>query len=635
VEVALIAARAVHFTAALSLVGAIAFSTLIATPAYAKANAPTPPKLRHRLRIIGWASLVIMVLSAVPWLLLIAAEMSGTALTDLAHGRIIATVVTDTQFGRIWLLRLVLAGLLVPCLALLTKSRGIDGAATVLGAALVAALAWEGHAGAEEGWGGALHSAADAIHLVAAALWLGALLPLALLLGGHRERDIGGVVSAHAATLRFSTLGVISIAALITTGAVNMWFLVGTVPALIGTAYGQILLVKLALFLVMLGVAAFNRYRLTPRLARADKKGRAAIAQLRRNALAEAAIGLIIIALVGALGTAVPAAHEQPWWPFAYRFGLDAMADPNLRKDAIGTASLAILGLGLFAFGLHRRHALLIVTGLTLFLGLGWRPIQLLLLDATPTSYDASPVAFTAASIAAGAKTYTQNCVSCHGEGGQGDGPAAADLPIAPADLTAPHLFFHTDGDLFWFISKGLDDGVMPGFEGALAPTQRWELINFLKARADGTELTLNPKVSADPAPLAPDFAFAAAEGEPGSLRGVLAQRAVLLVLAAPSSAPFTAFEEARSRLAQSGVALLASADPMLRSVFALYDSEPLSEATGPVAFLIDRDGYIRARWHPGDRPDWLNAAELADEIAALSRLKLQPVAAAPTGHVH
>jgi mono/diheme cytochrome c family protein/peroxiredoxin len=309
-----------------------------------------------------------------------------------------------------------------------------------------------------------------------------------------------------------------------------------------------------------------------------------------------------------------------------------------LRNDAIGTASIAFVGLLLLGFGWRRRQALPIATGLVLFFGLGWRPIQLLTIDATPTSYYQSPDPFAVRSIAAGGKAYAQNCIACHGKNGQGDGPLAAELPIAPADLTA-HLSMHTDGDLFWFISNGMDDGVMPPFSAALDEAQRWDLINFLKARVAGLDgAAMNAEVTADPAPLAPDFAVPAAEGAPDTLTALLAQDAVLLVFDDTSPSPLIAqSEEWRSLLAENGVVVVAIAnDPELRATYALYD---LPAATGvlppgtPIEFLIDRDGYIRARWHPGDSPDWRDIATLTREITAMRRLKLAPLA--QSIHVH
>src|SRR5262249_47479742 len=138
--------------------------------------------------------------------------------------------------------------------------------AALLASAFAAALVHSGHAAATAGWLGTFHRAADGLHLIAASAWLGGLLPLALLLAAARPAEIS-LALARDATLRFSTLGLISVGLLIATGIVNGWILAGSVPALIGTDYGRLLLAKVALFLAMVAVAAVNRLRLTPRLA--------------------------------------------------------------------------------------------------------------------------------------------------------------------------------------------------------------------------------------------------------------------------------------------------------------------------------------------------------------------------------
>jgi len=109
---------------------------------------------------------------------------------------------------------------------------------------------------------------------------------------------------------RFSILGSVSVATLILSGFVNAWILVGSFCGLVVTGYGQLLMLKLAAFAVMLGFAAFNRFALTPRLALASDDARqAAHRELSRNTLIEIALGLSIFAMVGVLGTQHPAAH--------------------------------------------------------------------------------------------------------------------------------------------------------------------------------------------------------------------------------------------------------------------------------------------------------------------------------------
>jgi putative copper resistance protein D len=68
---------------------------------------------------------------------------------------------------------------------------------------------------------------------------------------------------------------------------------------------------KLALFAIMLALAAANRLYLTPRLATGPARGEA-LRALRRNSGIEAGLGLVIFIIVGALGTLHPAIHLVP-----------------------------------------------------------------------------------------------------------------------------------------------------------------------------------------------------------------------------------------------------------------------------------------------------------------------------------
>jgi putative copper resistance protein D len=226
-------------------------------------------------------------------------------------------VLSDTEFGHVWLAR---SGLIV-VLAVATlawfegsgPSRRPRAVAVAGAAALVGSLAFAGHAAAGSGVEGIVQQTADVLHLVAAASWAGALVPLAVLLGAAaNDRGEPSVAIARAATLRFSTLGIVSVAIVLTTGIVNTWELAGSVPALFGTDYGRLLLAKVALFLVMLSVAAVNRLRLTPRLLQGadDSACRHALRQLRNNSLIEAAVAAIILVIVGVLGT-LPPGNEQ------------------------------------------------------------------------------------------------------------------------------------------------------------------------------------------------------------------------------------------------------------------------------------------------------------------------------------
>jgi putative copper resistance protein D len=112
------------------------------------------------------------------------------------------------------------------------------------------------------------------------------------------------------AVRRFSTLAIVSVAALILSGLVNAWILVGSFRGLVLTSYGQLLMLKLAAFAVMLVFAVLNRFVLMLRLALpSDEARQGALHALSRSILIEIALGLLIFAIVGVLGTQHPAAH--------------------------------------------------------------------------------------------------------------------------------------------------------------------------------------------------------------------------------------------------------------------------------------------------------------------------------------
>jgi len=93
-----------------------------------------------------------------------------------------------------------------------------------------------------------------------------------------------------------------------------------------------------------------------------------------------------------------------------------------------------------------------------------------------------NPVPSDDTSIAAGKVVYTQQCFSCHGAAGKGDGPAAKDLEKNPGDLSKPALWDQTDGALFWKLTEGKKP--MPAFATLTTETQRWQVINYVRTLA-------------------------------------------------------------------------------------------------------------------------------------------------------
>lgn len=304
----LIAVRGIHFAATAVVVGTLVFRTVVAKAALPPQQAVVK-KWQAQCQRAVWIALAITLLSGVIWLLLQAVSMSGLPPDEAMTSQVLSTVLNQTQFGVVTEIRSVLAVFLAACLAF-DRFPLADWLALAAALGLTAAIAWTGHAASTPGELGNLHLAADALHLVAAASWIGGLVPLVLLLAAVRRDDVAPSASlASEATRRFSTLGIVAVATLVVTGAVNGWILVGSFHALLAAEYGQVLILKLVVFALMLAFAAVNRLSLTPQLAIASGKQRDAVRRLARNSIIEIVLGFCIFAIVGMLGTLHPAIH--------------------------------------------------------------------------------------------------------------------------------------------------------------------------------------------------------------------------------------------------------------------------------------------------------------------------------------
>jgi putative copper resistance protein D len=223
----------------------------------------------------------------------------------------IVSVVGDTQFGLVTAVRLGLAILTWPILIIAKPSQRLWIITSILGAAILASFAWTGHGASDEGASGIIHLVADLLHLLAAGVWLGALVVLGMLLASARRNlDMPALNALHDGLAGFSGVGTAVVAALVATGLINSWFLIGPahVGALFSSTYGLLLCAKLAIFAGMLGLAAINRFRLTPALASALRDGSVddAVRALQRSVVIESVAALVVLGLVSALGTLPP-----------------------------------------------------------------------------------------------------------------------------------------------------------------------------------------------------------------------------------------------------------------------------------------------------------------------------------------
>lgn len=298
-EVAVIALRWLQYSGAVVLLGAPLFLLY----SFRSADGPT----------LGWARPTLILAATVVALGSLAALVAQTAvmagsLSEAVKPASLSFMVTGTALGTAMVARAVIAVLCLVAVVALNRERALWCLTGAAGLIVAASFAWTGHGAATEGPGGLLHLVADVIHAVAAALWLGALAALTILLLRPAAPDDFAV---HRALSGFAGLGTLAVVLLVLTGLVNSWFLVG--PARIAdlgaSPYGQLLIAKLALFGLMLALAAGNRFRLTPGLGSALAAGEGpqpALQRLRRSVVGETLAGAVLLAVVAVMGTLPP-----------------------------------------------------------------------------------------------------------------------------------------------------------------------------------------------------------------------------------------------------------------------------------------------------------------------------------------
>jgi putative copper resistance protein D len=141
----LIAVRAIHFAAAAMTAGILIFSAVIAAPALRAAGA-TAVAFQAQMRRIAWIGLATTAISGLVWVLLQASAMSGLPFGEAIAAEVLWSVMSGTDFGIVSDLRLALAALCAVSLACLGSEGWAGWISPASAAALVAALAWTGHA---------------------------------------------------------------------------------------------------------------------------------------------------------------------------------------------------------------------------------------------------------------------------------------------------------------------------------------------------------------------------------------------------------------------------------------------------------------------------------------------------------
>jgi copper resistance protein D len=267
-----------------------------------------PATLRRSLLKWATASLILFLLVSVASLIVQGSKLQrGFPSSDLLW-----RYLTLTQSGQVWLAREIYGALLLLLMALVTRK---NAGGNVLRAALLFALplivsrSLTSHAVAVRE-DTALAVSADALHLLATALWGGGLVALWHCLRFARTERGESPSLATAMVNRFSRLALASVPVLFLTGLYQSWIHVGSFPTLYSTDYGKVLLLKLTFFALMLSIGAVNYFSTKPLLAGADRITAQASKQkaLRRIGL-ESVLGLAIFGATGLLTVLPPGVH--------------------------------------------------------------------------------------------------------------------------------------------------------------------------------------------------------------------------------------------------------------------------------------------------------------------------------------
>jgi putative copper resistance protein D len=304
-DLAVIVLRWVQMTGAMILFG----SSLFFLYALPKSGAGSAAALRWP-RPLLLASAVAVLAGCLLGLLAQTVVLAGS-IEDALQPDALTAAATGMSIGHSRIVRAATAGLFL--IAFVSSRPGLTAwrLTALAGFVLCASFAWMGHGAATPGPAGLLHAASDILHTLAAGIWIGALVVFLILLLTDARQPVEATHSLHAALQSFSGIGSALVAVLVATGLINSWFLTGLagLPSLWTTPYGQLLTLKVALFVGMLGLAASNRFHLTPRLGQALVERAPtplAIAALRRSLVWETGLSLAVVALVAWFGTLAP-----------------------------------------------------------------------------------------------------------------------------------------------------------------------------------------------------------------------------------------------------------------------------------------------------------------------------------------
>jgi copper resistance protein D len=428
---------------------------------------------------------------------------------------------------------------------------------------------------------------------------------------------------------------------------------------------------------VILFIAYQARYKWLPLLSQAeDKKHEESTAHLKKWVSIEFFLALVLILIASILANTLPAKHAIiEDWPFPFRFSIDdATWEEPYAEEMIWTgAMLFVFALGMIWLSIKynwnwKKKILVPGTLAITSLAIVLPPIAI---EAYPETYLKPIIPLDAISISHGSHLFAEHCVSCHGPQGKGNGLLAETLSTTPTDLlTEPHTARHTVGNFFHWVSHGVPGTGMPGFSSSLSDEDLWDVVNFLHALSRGFDARLlgSMIIPETPAIAAPVFFYSANGVSGGDLKDFRLQKNVILVLFSwpQSQQRLNQLKHAYEKLSLSHNAEILAA-PMRKldqqELLDITDSVPFPVVTegwseirdtyllyrrvravpdlsgegmtpDHMEFMIDRFGYLRARWVARfEGFGWQNVNALTFQLDQLNQE--DEIMPSPDDHAH
>jgi putative copper export protein len=225
------------------------------------------PGRRNRLWLLFIVSLIVAMAGSVIDLLLRIAEMSGE--TVFSSFPLVPTVLFKTHSGRVWLIRIACLGLMLATgkIRKIRDTRLVLIVLFCLDTIIALTESASGHASDKGDF--SVAEIMDWIHLLGALVWAGGIFVLSFVIlprGPDLNRQALDTLARQVA--RFSSLAGIAVFSVVLTALYNALVYVGSVKALVRTSYGLTISTKIVLLLLLLFLAAYNRYISVPNLGK-------------------------------------------------------------------------------------------------------------------------------------------------------------------------------------------------------------------------------------------------------------------------------------------------------------------------------------------------------------------------------